>query len=255
MEDCLRCSDYDPCLWKGTVQKWAVGVTTAPRIKPTLARTLASLSSAGWPSPLIFAEPGSNFPPDRTTQVIQRSELLGAWPNWYMGLVELYQRDPEAEAYLMVQDDVLFCKNVRQYLETALWPSDRLGVVSLYNPLPPQTAQVGFWPYDPAGGMPCALAMAFPNAAVRLLLGDMKVLLHRRRGPTVGRRLIDTVVGQWADRSGWGAFLHWPSLCQHIGETTTIWEAAQDLVVREAPSFVGESFDAATLCERPMQAS
>lgn len=252
LDDCLRCADYEPRLWRGNVKQWAVGVTTAPRAKPTLARTLTSLAQAGWHDPLLFAEPDSNLPPNSSAQVIWRSEKLGAWPNWYLGLAELYQRQPEADVFLMVQDDVLFCRNVRPYLESILWPADRLGVVSLYNPLPGQSSQVGFVPYASAGGMPCALALAFPNVAARLLLGDRKVLLHRRRGPTVGKRLIDSVVGQWADRTGNSAFLHWPSLCQHAGETTTIWDAGQDRVVRQAVSFVGESFDALTLGESNM---
>ena len=251
-DECLRCADFDQRLWRGAVRKWAVGVTTAPRKKPTLARTLESLLHAGWQSPILFAEPdsiisGSNH------EIVWRTEKLGAWPNWYLGLVELYQRSPEADAYLMVQDDVLFCRNLRSYLEAELWPEEQVGVVSLYNPLKVDRTTRGFERYSSQGGLPCALALVFPNTAARLLLADMKVLLHRRRGPTIGRRLVDTVVGQWAERSKWGAYLHWPSLCQHIGETTTVGTAAQDLVVRRAEGFVGEAFDALSLSQRSIQ--
>jgi hypothetical protein len=248
LDECNLCPDYEPQLKRHAIQRWSVAVTTAPRKVPTLARTLDSLARAGWDNPLIFAEPGTVIPRAVSQgTMVQRPVTLGEWCNWYLGLSELYQRDPWADAYLMVQDDVLFCQNLREYLEAVLWPAETAAVASLYNPLAGPTCDCGFEKVSAGIGMPGALALLFPNAAVRMLLGDRKVLLHRRRGPTAGRRLTDVVVGQWAERSGFPAYLHVPSLCQHIGDTTTVWEAEQDRVIRTAPSFVGETFDARSL--------
>jgi hypothetical protein len=82
----------------------------------------------------------------------QRDEVLGAWPNWFLGLAELYERDAGADAYLIVQDDVVFSRNVRRYLEQVLWPADRLGVVSLYEPWK-NVSESGFVAVDVSKGL------------------------------------------------------------------------------------------------------
>jgi hypothetical protein len=248
IQECLRCPDYEPRLSVGEVTSWAVGVTTAPRRQTTLPRTLASLSGAGWGEIRIFAEPDSPVPTSVAgveITVTNRESIVGAWPNWYLGLAELYQREPLADAFLMVQDDVVFCRNLRPLLETLLWPAERLAVVSLYNPRP-SSDPAESWAFEalPAHeGLPGALALAFPNHSARLLLADAQCLLHRRRGPSQALKLIDTVVGQWADRAALPALAVWPSLSQHIGQTSTIWPESEDRIVREAISFVGEGFD------------
>jgi len=45
-DECRDCRDYDARLARGGIASWAVGVTTAPRNPPTLARTLKSLAAA-----------------------------------------------------------------------------------------------------------------------------------------------------------------------------------------------------------------
>lgn len=50
----------------------------------------------------------------------ERDEPLGAFANWYLALAELVMRSPRAEAYFMVQDDVVFARGVRPFLERAL---------------------------------------------------------------------------------------------------------------------------------------
>ena len=90
-------------------------------------------------------------------------------------------------------------------------------------------------------------APRFPNFAVRLLLSDAELIAHRRHGPTNGTRLIDVVVGQWANRLGLDTYYHAPSLAQHIGDTTTIWSTAQDKITRQSRDFVGDEFDAMSL--------
>ena len=47
--------------------------------------------------------------------------------------IELLMREPEADAYLLVQDDAVLADfAVRDYLGRILWPGDRPGLVSLY---------------------------------------------------------------------------------------------------------------------------
>lgn len=245
IKECLHCTDYESRLQRSKVSRWSVGITTAPRKMPTLKRMLDSLANAGWTSARLFAEPGSRVPDGLDElSVTCRESTFGAWSNWFLGLSELYQREPQADAYLMLQDDVVFCRSLRSYLETVLWPAETIGVVSLYNPTRCDSEQT--FKCSRPGGLPGALALCFPNFSVRLLLGDPDVIAHRR-GARNGTKLIDLVVGEWAERHGLASYLHFPSLTQHIGKTTTIWPSSEDNVTRQARGFVGEEFDARLL--------
>ncbi|HVA66191.1 MAG TPA: hypothetical protein VNK24_04625, partial [Elusimicrobiota bacterium] len=70
-------------------------MTTAPRARSTLDQSLASLGDAGWNRPRLFAEPGTVLPEcGRDLPVSRRDGKLGAFPNWYLGLSELFLREP-----------------------------------------------------------------------------------------------------------------------------------------------------------------
>ncbi|HCS55012.1 MAG TPA: hypothetical protein DIW81_26070, partial [Planctomycetaceae bacterium] len=177
------------------VTKWSVGVTTAPREQPTLERSLISLAEAGFESPRLFVEPGTEIPEDFDhLPISQRDQKLGAFPNWYLALTEMVMRDPRAEAYLLCQDDVLYSKGARNYLEQVLWPSDKTGVVSLYCPSHDQRPEDanGFKATTNGWNSWGALAYIFPNRALRKLLSEPRVLHHRSCGPRQGLKNIDS---------------------------------------------------------------
>ena len=72
----------------------------------------------------------------------------------------------------------------------------------------------------------------------------------RRTQPHEGDKLIDVRVGEWSEAINKAAIFHNPSLAQHIGEFSTIWEdgvPAED--DRAAFEFVGENFDALQLLD------
>ncbi|OYV82861.1 MAG: hypothetical protein B7Z73_16735 [Planctomycetia bacterium 21-64-5] len=215
-------------------------MTTAPRARPTLERSLASLIAAGWNGPRLFAEPHTALQ-ERFADlpITWRDRKLGAFPNWYLGLSELYLREPLADAYLMCQDDAIFAEGSRSYLEQHLWPAAEVGVVSIYTPT--------HW----SRGRPCgfhverhgwaswgALAYIFSNKSLRALLAHPLAIEHRRLGPAGGLRNIDSVVGAWCQAAELPYFVHVPSLVQHIGETSTIWTSAGANGGRRASDFV-----------------
>ena len=107
------------------VRHWAVGVTTAPRPQPTLSSCLDSLLLAGWEVPRLFVDSAVTVA-DRFSDLplTFRETKLGPWPNYYLALLELLMREPEADAFMLVQDDVIFDDryNLREYLEGMLWP-------------------------------------------------------------------------------------------------------------------------------------
>ncbi len=239
---CRQCRDYDEKLICGGIRHWCAGLTTSPRAEPTLERSLRSLEKAGWPKAHVFAEPLVDLPswlmPHRRTI---RAQKLGAWPNWFLSLNEMYLREPHADAYLICQDDVLYCQGLREYLEKTLWPSHRLGVVSLHTASHQDRGDAhGFYTAQHGWGAWGAQAYVLPNPSVRALLRNGHVVNHRNRGPGAGMQNVDSVVGQWCKDTGLDYYLHTPSLAQHIGDTSTLWKDASATGRRRAATFVGE---------------
>lgn len=213
-----------PCRHGPRIRRWAVGVTTAPRRQPTLDSTLASLARAGWESPRLFVDEAVTISTRfADLPVTLHDRRLGAWPNYYLALTELLLRHPDADALLLVQDDVLFDDrhNLRAYLEEALWPGPP-GLASLYCSRAYTQPTCGWHEY-PESWVWGALAFVFtPEAAKRFVL-DPHVLDHRWAGGTKGLTNIDCVIGGWAVRHGIKVYFPTPSLVQHLGDTSTLW--------------------------------
>jgi len=223
------------------IHNWAVGVTTAPRRVDTLEQCLDSLVHAGWNDPYLFIDSAVRVP-GRFAHLpgTFRDEAIGAWPNYYLALAELLMRRPDADAFLIVQDDVLFYdhENLRKYLESALWPGQ--GIASLYcssvytRPKPGWSTHEGLWVWG-------AQAFVFPRELAKQFIVDQAVFGHRWDPRTSGLKNIDVVIGRWALDHGHEIWYPTPSLVQHIGETSTLSPNARALGPRRANRFVGDS--------------
>ncbi len=222
------------------VRTWSVGVTTAPRGVPTLADCLASLAKAGWDRPRLFVDGDVAVPPEFAhLPQTDRQPVIGAWPNYYLALAELLMREPEADAYMIVQDDSLFADfGVRDYLERILWPGKRPGVVSLFCSRAYTQAKPGWYAF-PGVWVWCALAFVFPREAAQRFLADRDVVLHRWSKARHNLAEIDWRVGQWAADHGVPVYYPTPSLVQHIGEVSSLWKGLRLLGDRRANWFVG----------------
>lgn len=258
IQQCRRCRDYKPRPPSQNVARWAVGMTTAPRAVSTLNRTLRSLRRAGWTERVhLFAEAGTRTWAARLSggplAIIHRKKpSLGAWPNFFLGLQELYLRQPDADAYLMVQDDVVFCSGLRDYLEKNLWPKGgRTGVVSLHTPshLAPENGS-GFFHANLGWSAWGAQAMIFPNAAARSFLSDPKVIEHRQKGILDGTKNVDSVIGDWCARTKHQFWMHAPSLTEHIGAASTLWPKLGLRGKRSSADFPGEKVQAQDMLEQ-----
>lgn len=225
----------------GPVRTWAVGVTTAPRARPTLEMCLDSLQRAGWSTPHLFM--------DSSVRVAERfgdlpgtlrSPAVGAWPNHFLALFELSMRQPDADAYLLLQDDALIYdgENVRQYLEAVLWPGNRLPVVSLFCP-EPYTARGHGWHPLHQPWVWGAQALVFPRRILHQYLRDPLICQHRWRSVAGGLTQIDVLLGWWARRRRIPFWCPTPSLVQHIGETSTLWADCSVTGPRSASLFAG----------------
>ncbi|MBI3865254.1 MAG: hypothetical protein HY290_25550 [Planctomycetia bacterium] len=223
------------------VTEWSVGVTTAPREQATLEACLASLNAAGWPEPRLFID-GATSIPDRFSHLPQtrRTPQIGAWPSYYLALLEMYLRSPRAEAYMLVQDDVVFFRHpaLRSYLESILWPGDVPGLVSMFCSSAYTQANAGWHKLDEAliwGGQ----AIIFSRDAVVAFLSDPQVVDHRASPGNQGLANIDWLIGVWASRRGLPVYLPTPSLAQHIGHVSALWPNVRAFGNRRANRFAG----------------
>lgn len=223
------------------VQSWAVGVTTAPRIRPTLETCLDSLIRAGWHRPHLFIDAAVHIPePFQHLPYNFRAEPIGAWPSYYLALSELLLRYPRADAYLIVQDDALCYtgQSLTRYLEGVLWPGKRPGLASLYCAEADRAEQPGWHALDrPACSGPVALA--FPRELAKAFLTDRAVLEHRWHPDERAATAIGGLISRWAYERGLPIWLPTPSLVQHLGETSTLWPRARALGPYRSSAFAG----------------
>lgn len=232
--------------------RWAVGLTTVPkRIETTLRRSLDSLWEAGWKNGdvRVFLDGTTPYLPSWLTSraMTVRSPATNGFTNWCLGLEELVHRHPNADRYLMVQDDVLYGRNLRTYLERTPWiPGTYLNLI-LYP-----DNEIGKPSQDYRGWYPCnrngqgAQALVFDQCAVEMLLTSP--VFYRRRldrnldtkGREMRTRNIDGGISSAFQKSGYREYVHSPSLVDHIVEEPSV------IGNKEQPritSFIGENFN------------
>lgn len=112
--------------------KWSVVVIASSKASSTIDRCLTSILDNGWTAPTILANPGSCLPdPSIPVTIYENSEPLDTRNNWLQAAV-MAVADADAEAILIAQDNALFCRNARTWLETQLWPED-CGFITAYT--------------------------------------------------------------------------------------------------------------------------
>lgn len=224
------------------VSSWAVGITAAPRPgPPTLPRTLESLSKAGFPAPIVFAEPNTPTEGAQGMAYVSRNPTrLGAWHNFLHALRVLVDRHPTAAALVVAQDDVMVCQGLQDYLKATLWPGpvDRVAMVSPYTAGPNRAACRG-WNLRLDGFYAVgALFCVFPVEAARRLLTDLS-----EKFPNVpSEKRIDAKIGRWAAHRNLSIWRHTPSLGQHIGNGNSALGDPLKSSLRMAADFPGQQF-------------
>lgn len=233
------------------VKRWAVGVTTAPRRDPTLAPCLDSIIRAGWTAPRLFLDGSVNIPTRfKHLPVTWREDPVGAWPNWIFALTELLLQSPEADAYVLLQDDVILYdrESLRDYLEGALWPGDRPGLISLFYTgtgiTPGWIAAKGAWHWGAQG-------FVLPPGIARALVCDPDISHTCLAAADQVHIPIPEVLADWTRDRRIDVWSTTPSLAQHIGNSSTIWMNAGIAAGRRAPWFSG-SLESAVTLEEPL---
>ena len=260
---------------------WAVALTTVPeRREVLLPRTLASLEAAGWPPaevrlcvdgerdpraygmlgcPLTLHYPRFHGNPEGTN----RGNVCA---NWCLALLELWWRHPAAHRYLIVQDDVLFVRGLRDYLDAASYPPQ--GYLNLYTdywseqvtrgqPRPTWVRgnilkQIDGQPNDRPVGKHVgfqmgrgALALVFDRTAVIALL-TRPCFTMKAQDPVNGWRRVDGMIVTAMNEAGLSEWVHCPSLVQHQGngQDNNSRSTISNLPTPPATTFPGVTFDA-----------
>lgn len=236
------------------VMTWQYGVTTVPsRSVSHLPATLASLREAGFPSPRLFVDGAwgrvlidyeAQYP---QLEVTGRHPAVRTAANWLLSMFELYLRGPNADRYVVFQDDAVFVRNLRQYLERC--PHNDNSYLNLYTSPANQTlcpsGHRGWYQSNQLGRG--ALALVFSRPAVVKLLGGgvaTEYLVGRAQNAVKGWKSIDGGISVAMRNAGWKEYVHNPSLCQHVGKVTA---TEGNLPQPPSVSFPGEDFDALTL--------
>lgn len=250
---CALCTDYSKAESKSP-KKWAYGVTTVPSRKSNLlVKTITSLAKAGWDNPRLFVDGGSVDDWKGCKLPLTIREKTNALSNWWLGMHELYARNPLADYFMMVQDDVLFVSNLREYIEATPWPGR--GYLNLYtfpDNLVIAQGKKGFFRASTKKMGLGALALVFDKESiVKILASEHMVEKFRpidvvtgkeKKQPQRAVKAIDGGVAWAMSVAGMSEWCHNPSLVQHIGEVSTLGHSNPT-----AASFPGEGFDARSL--------
>lgn len=242
--------------------RWQYGVTTIPeRLDELLPQTLHSLARAGFGEPRLFVDGVQDDTDYRhfDLPVTTRHPRVRAYGNWYLGLLELYLRDPGASHYAMFQDDLVAVRNLRAYLEARPWPEH--AYLNLFS-AGPNNAVVHDQPpgwYSGAALMQGtartyhgrrqqkgwgAVALLFDRECLMSLLTHSHLVNHVHDGSR-GWRKIDGAVVEAMNRINRWEYVHAPGLVDHRGMASTVgntpWKSFP------SKSFQGEDFDALEL--------
>jgi hypothetical protein len=256
--------------------KFAVGVLAAPRPIETVGKTVASLIAAGFEQPVCFFEPGhySTQVENKITRPTRIGNLLpgltpspdgrfGNFQNCLQSLADLISMQPNADAFIIVEDDALLCRQVAGFLEKSLWPSCDCGMVSLYHPaLRSYSEGEGVYRKVVRDGVVGALAMVFHPSVARMILSNTRMVSefkgskYQQHGvdPWV-RNACDFWVGNSIRQAGYSVWSIQPSLVTHhcpvervdLGNSTFGVGGGRHFGPRQAKGFIGELADAREL--------
>jgi hypothetical protein len=226
--------------------EWSIGITTCKRKTSMINELVLQIVDNGWDKITIYADAGSDAEPCDSTRVVYRDIVYGCWTNWICGLMEMYCVDVNADVYIMFEDDIEMCMNLRPYLEHIIPSLDQLGVLSIYTP--PHHAKKAkglFCIHDESyrgGFMWGTQAVLFTKTSLASFLSSKNVADHLRTETGRENKNRDSAIGMWAKQSGHRVYYHTPSLVQHADKESTIGHEHH-----EALDFVGKDFDATAL--------
>ena len=190
------------------------GITVAPRKVDYLDKTIQSV-----PITLgditYFCEPGSGLKPSYNTIVHQSK--LGCLHNW--DFAARYLLNLNSDFVCILQDDIEFSHHS---IINSLEPNPNAGFYSLYTPIfyRKKVKKIGWTNFNNGWNSVGACALLFPQRSLFLLLEDPQYQDHLCNYEK--NEQVDAIVCDVFKRLGLPTYYHNPSLCNHIGEVSTL---------------------------------
>jgi hypothetical protein len=206
----------------------ALGVLTCERPKgPTIHLSLQSLSG-DWLTPVV---------------IWKDTKRIGQFKAWLCLSEQILQTHPLADAYFLIEDDVVFCQDLREYLDH--WPTDpkTIALCSPYTPTPYMRTTNGWHTENPGWCMISACSWLIPRATLMRIVNEFGPL--RSQPGTLNNS--DCMVGKWADEQNLSIWFHTPSLGHHIGLGNAATGDPSEGENRMDSDFPGEDFSCKTL--------
>ncbi len=185
-----------------------IGITTAPREKSYINRTLNCLIGQ---DVKVFAEPGAHFP-----EGINHQQKKGLLNNWDFAIRWLI-KNAETDLIAIFQDDILLKNFNRAVVEL---PED-FGFASLYTPVNHKNIiKKDGWNLGRIGwGMTGACALIFNKKSAQELIDHPRYAEHFE---TYGKdQQIDALIGECMLEMRKDCYWYSPSLVEHIGLYST----------------------------------
>lgn len=224
--------------------KWASGIQTCPREGVSLIDTMKSVRRAGWTDFIVFGEPGT--PTDLGVPSLIWPYRFGDWSSWFAALSCLHVTRPDADYFIMFEDDISACRNIRIYLESFIDQMFNLGTLHLYTPEKhhnhagpnPSIMDQSHHGWELWG----AQGVVFSRKSLREFLAFSGNLSYR--DTEIGSRNAnkDCAIGMWGKECGKSIYYHSPSLIQHLSSFSLIGSQQH-----QAFDYVGDDFDATVL--------
>jgi hypothetical protein len=216
----------------GQLMRFSFAVTSCEqRLKSgALSQTVEQINRAGFPkNQLVRCVDGMD------------GEPFGIFGNWILTAWELFLRDPKSDFYVIFQDDIRCCRNIKPYLQATLSPHAK-SYFNLYTGRS-NAEHIGDatgW-HDSNQNGRGALGLVFPRAVLMLLLTSQEIVSHPQQ--TDGTRGVDKVVCLAMRRLGITERVHRPSLIQHRDECD-VPSTRRPAPGRVSGCFAGEDADA-----------
>jgi len=176
----------------------ALGVLTCERPKgPTIHLAMASIGGP-WIVPAV---------------IWQDTVRAGQFKSWLCLAERILETHPEADAYFLMEDDIVFCRGLREYLDR--WPADP-ATIALCSPFSTEQYMrptVGWHLENRGWCLSSANSWLMPQATLIRILAEFGPM---RQQPEALHN-ADCMVGLWAKEQGLDVWFHSPSLGHHIG--------------------------------------
>lgn len=210
--------------------KIAVAITATDRKDDAHRRSIPSAQKAFGDRLRVFFDGAVDYSPG-CPYIINRNPL-GCWKNWISSLDSIYRENVTQDYYGVLQDDVIFADNLLDYLQSLKLPK----IFSVFKPgnyIGPER-----WVKRTGADLWMAQTLFFDNKTTFSLLKNNFVW----RVP--GNKQVDNRIGLFSEYIGEPVHYHNPSLAQHIGGISTLWDEKATLSGdRVANDFVGENYN------------